>query len=98
MSDWSESCRVRRHPRAVWRQFDREVAIIVPWDGAIRTLTEVGARAWALADGREFGDIVEQVTGEFEVELEVAASDLRAFFAELEDKKLVLIEPGSSDG
>ncbi|MCC6652467.1 MAG: PqqD family protein [Candidatus Eisenbacteria bacterium] len=88
---WNDDSPVQRHPRAVWRAFEGEVAIIAPWEGAVRTLNHVGARCWELADGRSFRAIVDVLLGEFDVSRSVLEGDLRAFLAELAARELLAL-------
>jgi hypothetical protein len=80
---------IRRSPRAVWREFDREIAVVDPRATAVRVLNEVGARCWQLADGRTFAEILEELLNEYHVERNQLEADMRAFLAELDDRGLL---------
>jgi len=84
-----DETRVQRNPDAVWRSFDHELAVILPESSAIRTLNEVGARCWELADGRTFRAIVDALEGEFDVPRSVLERDVRDFLAELDARNLL---------
>ena len=88
-SRWQPETKITRNPRVVWRTFDREVAIIAPWEGGVRTLNEVGARCWELADGRPFRAIVDVLVNEFEVNRTALEVDLRAFLDEMALRNLL---------
>jgi GeoRSP system PqqD family protein len=81
--------KVRRNPAALWRDFEHEAAVILPSATAVRTLNEVGARCWQLADGRTVGEIVDVLLGEFDVERDQLEKDVRRFFSELDARGLL---------
>jgi hypothetical protein len=87
--NWTPETPVKRSPRAVWRSFSGEVAIIVPGTTAVRTLNQVGARVWELADGRTLAAILDQVLNEFEIGRTQLESDVHAFLNELETRHLL---------
>jgi Coenzyme PQQ synthesis protein D (PqqD) len=87
--EFALSTRVLRNPNAVWRTFEQETAIILPESSSIRTVNEVGARCWDLADGRTFGEIVEVLLNEFEVPRNQLEVDLRDFLAALDERHLL---------
>jgi len=85
---------VRRTANALWRPFDQETAVILPTANAVRVLNEVGARVWELADGRTFGEIINILLNEYEVERTELESDTRAFVAELCRRGLLEVPAG----
>jgi hypothetical protein len=89
----AEELVLSRHPHAVFREYEGETVVLVPSaETEAQVLNEVGGRVWALLDGRrDVASIVETVREEFEVSEEVAASDVRAFLAELLDRDLVRV-------
>jgi hypothetical protein len=76
-------------PNALWRPFEHETAVILPTTSAVRVLNEVGARVWELADGRTFGEIVNVLVNEYEVERTQLELDARAFLNELHTRGLL---------
>jgi Coenzyme PQQ synthesis protein D (PqqD) len=80
---------VRRTASALWRPFDQETAVILPTASAIRVLNEVGARIWELADGRTFGEIINTLVNEYDVERTQLWSDAIVFLAELHSRGLL---------
>jgi hypothetical protein len=87
---WSDDAAVKRHPSAVWRSFESEVAVLDPAVGRLATLNEVAGRCWELADGRSFGAIIEQLLNEFEVERTQLESDVGSFLDGLVERELLL--------
>ena len=80
---------IRRARTALSREFQQEVAVILPAATAVRVLNEVGGRIWQLADGRTFGEIVDTLLNEFEVERTQLSLDVRSFLSELQDRGLL---------
>ena len=82
--------RYEKDPNMVSRLIDDEFILVpIHQDVAdlqsICTLDGVGARIWELIDGvRRLSDIREAIVAEFEVEPEVAESDLVEFVQQLE--------------
>ncbi len=83
----SPTSRPRRHPDAVYKIVDGEALIVVPGSEAQHlVLNEVGAKAWELMDGEhDMESICEELTLEFDVELDEAGRDLNALVADLRE-------------
>lgn len=83
----SVTSRPRRHPDAVYKIVDGEALIVVPGSEAQHlVLNEAGARAWELLDGdHDLESICEQLTMEFDVELDEAGRDLNELLADLRE-------------
>jgi hypothetical protein len=90
---FSDETMIRRVPTALSREFDHEVAVILPTASAVRVLNEVGGRIWALADGRTFAQILDILVNEFEVERTQLRMDVEIFLSELQTRGL--LEPPS---
>jgi hypothetical protein len=86
---------VRRTASALWRPFEQETAVILPTASAVRVLNEVGARVWELADGRTFGEIIDTLMNEYDVERIQLRLDAEAFLTELHSRGL-LEEPSEN--
>ena len=80
---------IRRTASALWRPFDQETAVILPTASAVRVLNEVGARVWELADGRTFGEIINTLMNEYDVERIQLQLDAEAFLSELHARGLL---------
>jgi len=80
---------IRRAHTALSREFDHEVAVILPTASAVRVLNEVGARIWALADGRTFGEILAVLVNEYDVERTQLRVDAEAFLSDLQARGLL---------
>ena len=75
---------------AIGRTIDDEAVIVLPEQGQVKVLNEVGARIWALADGtRTVRDIVDTICTEYEVEPAQAEADTLDFVARLVERGMV---------
>ncbi len=83
MTTWTAQSTVLRARDVAWRAFDGEVALVHPATGQLRTLNEVGARIWQLADGRPFEALVTELLNEFDVDRTSLEADVRAFLDDL---------------
>ena len=90
---FSEETVIKRASTALSRAFDHELAVILPTANAVRVLNEVGARIWALADGRSLAQILDVLVNEYDVERTQLRVDAEAFLSELESRGL--LEPPS---
>jgi len=71
-------------PGVISRLIEGEAVIVLPEQGEIKVLNEVGSRIWALADGtRTLMNIVETICREYEVTPERARADALAFIEKL---------------
>jgi hypothetical protein len=91
---YSDETVIKRAPTALSRAFDHEVAVILPTASAVRVLNEVGARIWALADGRTVAEILDVLVNEYDVERIQLRVDAEAFLAELQGRGLLEAPPG----
>lgn len=72
---------------------DGEAVLVLPDKGEVKVLNEVGARIWELADGtRTIGQIAEQLTEDFEVDIQKAQNDVVEFLQQLEQKGVIQLE------
>jgi len=75
---------------AIGRTIDDEAVLVLPEQGQVKVLNEVGARIWDLADGsRTVRDIVAAICAEYEVEPAQAEADTLDFVAELVERGVV---------
>jgi len=86
---FSDETVIRRAPTALSRAFEHEVAVILPTASAVRVLNEVGARIWALADGRTLAEILDVLVNEYEVERTQLRVDAETFLSELQGRGLL---------
>lgn len=78
------------NPTVVGRVVEGEAVLVLPQQGEVKVLNEVGARIWELIDGsRTIREIVDIICDEYAVEEEQAESDTLAFIAELESKSII---------
>ena len=67
-----------------------EAVLILPEQGQVKVLNEVGARIWALADGTcTLRQIAAALCNEYEVDQAQAEADTCTFAAELEEKGII---------
>jgi hypothetical protein len=68
----------------VSRVIDGEAVLVHPGQARIRVLNAVGARIWELIDGQQtLGEIAQEISAEFEVDLSRAQMDVLVFCADL---------------
>jgi hypothetical protein len=69
------------------RLLENEAVVVLPEQGEIKVLNEVGARIWSLADGtRSVREIAAQISSEYGVARTEAESDTLAFVGEMIQK------------
>ncbi len=72
------------------RQLENEAVLVLPDKGEVKVLNEVGARIWALTDGRRsVRQIAATVSAEYNVAAAVAEADTLEFVQQLLAKGLV---------
>ena len=72
------------------RQLENEAVLVLPDKGEVKVLNEVGARIWALTDGRRsVRQIAALVSAEYHVAPAVAEADTLEFVGQLMAKGLV---------
>jgi hypothetical protein len=90
--NWLDA-RPDKHPRTASRLVDGEAVIILPEEGVVRMLNQVGSRIWDLADGtRPVRDIAETIYGEFDVEREQVRKEVVEFVQEMVEGELLVAE------
>lgn len=83
---------VRPESNVIGTIVDDEAVLILPPQGQIKVLNEVGARVWSLADGtRTVSDIAAAICAEYDVAPDEAESDILAFVTELVERGIVSI-------
>jgi len=72
------------------RILDREAVIVLPNQGEVKVLNEVGAEIWTLADGsRSVREIAEAVAERYDVSPAQAEIDTIEFLCKLREKALI---------
>ena len=83
------------NPNVRGRTIDNEAVLVLPDQGLVQVLNQVGASIWALVDGkRTVRDIAAALCAEYEVDQDQAEADTLAFVAELEAKGILSLSPG----
>lgn len=80
-----------QNPDTPARTIDGEAVVITPHDSTLHTLNGTATFIWDRADGtRTLGEILAELEGTYEVEVEVARADAALFVAEAVQKGLML--------
>ena len=78
--------------RVIGRLIDEEAVLVLPEQGKVQVLNEVGARIWSLADGtRTVREIAAVICAEYEVDRAQAEADTLAFVLELAERGVVAL-------
>ncbi len=84
---------LRQNPDLVTKIIDDEVVIMVPGEGKVLSLNEVGSFIWDVAKGGCTEDaILNAVCREYDIDREQAAADLEEFIADLKEKNLIICD------
>ena len=80
------------HPEIIARVVEKEAVLVLPLQGQVKVLNEVGARIWSLIDGvRNTSEIITTVCQEYDTTLEAATSDTTAFLTQLADRGIITL-------
>ena len=83
-----------RNPDIIGRMVDNETVLVMPQQGQVKVLNEVGGAIWEMTDGkRTIAEIAERICTQFAVDLNTAQADTLKFFAELIDRGIVFFSP-----
>ena len=83
---------VAPHPQVVAQMLPAEAVLLLPSKGEVKVLNDVGARIWALLDGkRTLSEIIELVCAEYAVLQAQAKKDVLEFVGELAQRNLVVL-------
>lgn len=78
--------------RTASRIIDRQAVVVIPREGQVNILNQVGSRIWELADGKKsLDEIAVIISNEFEVEPEIAYLDTEEFVRGLLEKEMLVI-------
>ena len=81
-----------RTPSVVSQRAGQEVVLVLPLQGKVKVLNEVGARIWDLCDGgHSVRQIAATICREYTVESSQAEADTLSFFNELAQRGVVSI-------
>jgi len=84
-----------KNPGVVGRIVDGEAVLVLPEQGKVKVLNEVGGRIWALVNGTHtLGEIAAILCQEFEIDGTAALEDALAFASDLIEKDILLSDPG----
>ncbi|MBA3942941.1 MAG: PqqD family protein [Herpetosiphonaceae bacterium] len=79
-------------PAAIGQLLEREAVVMLPQQGTVKVLNEVGARIWTLADGtRTAGAIAAIICTEYDTDLPQAETDVLLFGNELARHGIIAI-------
>lgn len=74
----------------VCEQIDDEVIVFDTDKEQFYEFDGIGGVIWSIMDGKEVGDIVQQICDEYDVTKEVVMSDITSFFDDLLSKNLII--------
>ena len=78
------------NPNIIGRVIDDEVVLVLPDQGKIKVLNEVGAAIWNLIDGkRNVQQISAEICNQFDVDLSVIETDAVQFITELSERGII---------
>ncbi len=78
------------NPEIIARILEDEAVLVLPVQGKVKVLNEVGARIWALIDGINSTEtIIHTICQEFDTTQEVAAQDVTTFLAQLAERDMI---------
>ena len=81
------------NPAVVGRLVEGEAVLVLPEQGQVKVLNEVGARVWILADGaRTLRQIAAALCDEYDVNQAQAEAAVIAFVAQLAERGIVRTE------
>ena len=84
--------RPKRSEDTASRIIENEAVIVMPQEGLVRVLNEVGARIWELSDGcHAIGDIIGIIGSEFDARTEEVEGDVLDFIAQLREREMVVM-------
>lgn len=82
-----------KHPDVAYHEADGVGIMVLPTKGEVKVLNETGFRVFQLLDGKHTPEkIADIISQEFEVEYEVALSDIYDFLIELEENEMLADE------
>ncbi len=77
---------------AIGRVVDDEAVIVLPGEGKVKVLNEVGAFIWSQVDGtRRVSEIIDLVCDEYEVEDTQAQADTITFLTDLQQRGVIVL-------
>ena len=83
-------------PNLVGRMVGDEAVLVLPGQGQVKVLNEVGARVWSLADGsRTVLEIIRAICQEFEVDETRADADVKEFVGIMVQKGILILSDTS---
>lgn len=81
------------NPEIISRRLENEAVLVMPINGKIKVLNDVGARVWELIDGGHSVEaIIASVAQEYNTSVEVVAADVQTFLAQLVERGMITLE------
>jgi len=80
------------NPNILYRVIDDEAVLVMPEQGKVKVVNEVGAVIWSLLDNhRTIQEIIQEICSQFEVDENTAEKDTIKFISDLVEREIVSI-------
>lgn len=81
------------NPEIISRHLEKEAVLVMPINGKVKVLNDVGARVWELIDGgHSIEAIIARIAEEYNAAEEVVAVDVQTFLAQLADRGMITLD------
>jgi coenzyme PQQ biosynthesis protein PqqD len=91
-SDFQLSDILLKNPHITGRMVDHELVLVLPEQGKVKVLNEVGARIWDLLDGnRSLQEISQTIQQEYDAPAAEVQADVLDFVSALHQKGMLLL-------
>ena len=88
-----------KRENVVVRIVNEEAVLVLPEQGKVKVLNEVGARIWIFIDGNHsIRQIISGISDEYQVDQNQAESDVMDFLVSLEERGLIAYAHSSNQG
>ncbi len=79
------------NPNIIGRVVDNEAVLVMPQQGKVKVLNQVGAAIWNLVDGqRTILQISEEICAQFDIDPLTAETDTLKFICDLAERDIVI--------
>ena len=83
---------LKKNPDVIGKRTDDEVVLVMPKEGQVKVLNEVGALIWELTNGkRNISQVADEICTQFEVDIKKAEIDTKNFIKDLVDRNILFL-------